>query len=98
MFDMVTYVYKSPRSGYPRNLSPELPVVREIQGEGKVGILKKKLGKFRKILRKSGKISHMHKVKRSHDATNWKCICIAIQQKLKCNVDLEDPTVIDLSQ
>ena len=52
-----------------------------------------------KSLESQGKLtflSHVHKVKRSHGAINWKPMCIAIQQKLKCNVDLEYLRLIGL--
>ena len=78
-----------------------LPLVREKSGKFK---LKEKSGNFEKSLENLGKsfenqpkltfLSCTLKVKQSHDATNWKCMCTAIQQKLKCIVDVEDPTLI----
>ena len=79
--------------------------VREIQGQGKVRKFcsvmeffnfEKRQGNLGKSSESPGKLtflSRAYKVKRSHDVTNWKHMCIAIQQKSKCNVHLEDPTL-----
>ena len=79
-----------------QNCTAGLPLDREKSEKFK---LKEKSGNFEKSLGNLGKSFESQpkltrKVKRSHDATNWKCMCTAIQQKLKCNVDVEDPTLI----
>ena len=76
-------------------------MVREKSGKFKIresrGILKKGQRNLGKSFENEGKLtflSHARKVKQIRDFKNWKCMGIAIQQKLKCNVDLEDPTLI----
>ena len=78
-----------------------LPAIREKSGKFKVRERTGNfvLGIFGKSLESRGKLTFLScscKIKRTHDATNWKLMCIAIQQNLKCNVNLKDRTLIGL--